>query len=412
MKVHAVSQGGVRQQGRARAPQETQAATRMAVADHSATAVSLQRYQDQADGAPAARQLRQQAAQMAQCGAAADRLPVQRAEKDAAVKWDITHIVGLDEGSLFGTDGGLGNELSPDEGGQLSRGDRLLIDDAPVLISRRGGNQEIVGNRVKDSTGNKVHEWVRVLQIIPQDGEPRDLSGGPPMYVRKETISILPGKGVPEPGGKNDIALLNIEDWDAERIPEGLRDIAGKWQKRGELTRTKSSGVLRIDEQDMRKKKHGGLQKPSGRNWDQFDEGVNVATDMADEPHKAFPHGKGQWRIKAVAKETGVLVGVLIVEDTEPLYLRWLIGNPEIKGGGSALLAAVKKLLLTKSKAESVDVDSAYSAATAYTKAGFKTDGSSVLPGEEFALTLSVEDAQKTPIPDEYADFDPKKYTS
>jgi len=186
--------------------------------------------------------------------------------------------------------------------------------------------------------------------------------------------------------------------------------IAEKWKRQGELRRTKSKGVLDIDALDMAASDEGGREKPSGRNWDQYDEGVNVATDVASETHAPFD-GNGQWRIKAVNEETGELVGVLIVENQDPLYLRWLIGNPEIKGGGSALLAAVKKLL-SQHSSNAVQVTSAYSAKDSYTKAGFKEKDQEarVLPGEEFELILTKQDEGALTIPETYRGFEPEKY--
>jgi hypothetical protein len=52
---------------------------------------------------------------------AADASPVQRAERAATVEWGITHIVALADGSLFGGDNALDNELQPAEGGQLKK---------------------------------------------------------------------------------------------------------------------------------------------------------------------------------------------------------------------------------------------------------------------------------------------------
>jgi hypothetical protein len=236
----------------------------------------------------------------------------------------------------------------------------------------------------------------------------RDLTGQS-MYVRKETIAMAQGAATQEPEIRNEFSLDNIKDWDKEELPADLHEIAQKWKTQGLLRRTKSSGVLAIDREDMKK---SGRRKASGRNWDQYNEGHNVATDMATESHAPFS-GSGQWRIKAVDQRTQKLVGVLIVENQTPLYLRWLIGSPEIKGGGSVLLAAVKKLLL-QSPATSVEVTSAYSAKSAYTKSGFKEkpdeEAPPVLPGQEFTLSLSKEDVTPQSIPPKYEHFVPERY--
>ena len=340
--------------------------------------------------------------------AAAAASPVQRVEKDATVKWGITHIVALANDSLFGGDNALDNELQPSNGGQLKKGDKLLIDDAPFMISRRGSNQEKESKRTEDKTGNHVYEWVRVLKVIPLNGAVRDFTGKF-MYVRKETIAMREETIAQGTGQRNDITLHNIKDWEGEGIPKDLLDIAKTWKNQGLLKRTKSRGVLEIDREDMAKKDDDS-EKASGRNWDQYNEGYNVATNMAAGKHAPFEQG-GQWRIKAVDRHTQKLVGVLIVEKREgELYLRWLIGNPEIKGGGSVLLAAVKKIL-SESSASEVEVTSAYSAKTAYTKSGFKEkDQKQVLPGEEFTLILRKEDLGPQSVHEEYKEFKPEHY--
>jgi hypothetical protein len=340
------------------------------------------------------------------------QMPIQRIVKNAAVAWSITHIVEQTGDSLFGDKTALANELNPRDGGQLKKGDKLIIDDAPVIISRRGSNQENKPKRAEDEKGNKVYEWVQVLKIIPQDGPEIEFSKGKRMYIRKETITIEKREDEERPGARNEIELQNIKDWDKEQIPGELGGISDKWRKQGALTRTKSKGVIDIDKMDMAPKKDGGREKPSGRYWDQYDEGVNVADDMASEEHEPFEPTKRQWRIKAVEKNSGVLVGVLIVEERkgDSLYLRWMIGNPEIRGGGSALLSAVKILLNKPDTENSIEVTSAYSAKDAYTKAGFKEEGDGMVrPGEEFTLTLSNE-GRIGAIPKDYQDFEPEPY--
>lgn len=332
-------------------------------------------------------------------------LTLQRAKKEATVAWGITHIAELQGNSLFGANA-LDNEVKPSAGGQLKKGDKLVIDDAPVMISRRGSNQENADKRQEDATGDKVHEWVKVLKILHSDGKETDFEDSE-MYVRKETITILSGMQATGVAAKNEIELHNIADWDAEEMPDKLGGIKDKWLQQGKLRRTKSQGVIDIDNKDMEED-----GKPSGRNWDQYDEGVNVAEDMAAEQHEPFEPSKRQWRIKAVEKGSDTLVGVLIVEEriNEPLYLRWMIGNPEIRGGGVALLSAVKVLLRQDDTAKSIEVTSAYSAKDAYVKSGFEASGKAVKKGEEFELTLTNDVASQTPIHETYQSFKPEPY--
>jgi hypothetical protein len=348
-------------------------------------------------------------------------LPIQRAVKDATVTWGVTHIVKLEGNSLFGNGDGLSNELNPSKGGQLKKGDILVIDDAPVLISRRGSNQENTKKREVDKKGENVHEWVQVLKIIHKPGQPIVF---PPheMYVRKETIQIqekLAQKGTT----KNEIELANIEDWEKEDMPKEITKIALLWGNKGRQERRRSLGVININKKDREKRDKG-----SGRYWEQEDDGWDVAKDMAYEKHEP-ESGKKQWRIKAVIKGTNTLVGVLIVEERNesPLYLRWMIGNPNIKGGGTTLLAAVKILLQSHDTAKKIDVISAYTAKESYTKAGFvvaeddetedheehakeEDKKKEHKKGEEFNLTLSKDDSRKTAIPEEYRSFKPKPY--
>ncbi|MET3026587.1 hypothetical protein ABXT06_07930 [Flavobacterium sp. UW10123] len=348
-------------------------------------------------------------------------LPIQRVIKNATVTWGVTHIVKLEGNSLFGNDHGLSNELKPSEGGQLKKGDTLKIDDAPVLISRRGSNQEIAKKREEDKKGEKVYEWVRVLKIIHNDGGEMSFDTNE-MYVRKETIHVEE-KSEHKAVKNNDIELENITDWKKERMPEQLAKIAVLWGNKGRHARTRSTGVIAINKADREDREKG-----SGRHWEQEDDGWDVAKDMAYETHVPFYKDLRQWRIKAVEKNTKELVGVLIVEELQDstLYLRWMIGNPNIKGGGSALLAAVKKLL-TQTGAASIEVTSAYTAKESYTKAGFvvaedheedheehsgeKDKKEEHKKGEEFNLTLSKESFTEEGIHKDYRSFKPEPYT-
>lgn len=358
----------------------------------------------------------------------ANEIPIQRVEKNAAVTWNVTHLVELTGGSLFGEGNGLTNELSPAEGGQLKQGDKLVIDDAPVLISRRGSNQENAPKRKEDKKGEKVYEWVQVLAIIHNTGLVTRFPANK-MYVRKETIHVQEVEKPKDPT-TNHIELRNIEDWEKEGMPLELAKIAVMWGNKGRLERRRSTGVIAINKEDRTKRYKG-----SGRYWGQEDDGWDVAKDMAYEKHKPTEPEAKQWRIKAVIKGTDKLVGVLIVEERDgSLYLRWMIGNPNIKGGGTALLAAVKILLQAHGTADKIDVTSAYTAKDSYTKADFvvnkddqdeednadedhkekddkEKDGDKEhKKGEEFELTLSKADSRKKTIPEEYRSFVPIPY--
>ncbi|MEO8237519.1 MAG: DUF4157 domain-containing protein [Flavobacterium sp.] len=393
-------------------------------------------------------------------------LPIQRAEKNATVAWGITHIVKQTANSLFGEKDkdALANELRPNLGGQLKKGDKLIINDAPVFISRRGSNQENKEKRAYDEKGEEtVYEWVQVLKIIRDDKPVIEFSEDDKMYVRKETLQITEDPKQ-ENNVQNKIELENIEDWDGQKISEQLGDIAIKWGKRGLLKRTRSSGVIAINNKDRGKQEEDleheedephneeqkggqssdseheedephneeqeGSSKGSGRHWEQEDDGWDVAADMAYGKHEPFDKKLHQWRIKAVEEKTKELVGVLIVEQRWdsvqnkelPLYLRWMVGNPDIKGGGSALLAAVK-ILLKQSGAASIEVKSAYTAMGGYKKAGFvvgkhkedtkdtdETVEKDHKKGVEYKMTLTKENPEAQKIHDGYKSFVPKPY--
>jgi len=69
----------------------------------------------------------------------------------------ITHLVHEDEGSIF-----EGFEV---EFGELSPGQKLVIDDEDIIVSRRGPNQENTENRERDRVGPQIHDWYHVLVV-------------------------------------------------------------------------------------------------------------------------------------------------------------------------------------------------------------------------------------------------------
>jgi len=84
----------------------------------------------------------------------------------------ITHLVHEDEGSIF-----EGFEV---ESGELSPGQKLVIDDEDIIVSRRGPNQEI--NREQDRLGPQIHDWYHVLVVNGVDVREKQL------YVRDKTF--------------------------------------------------------------------------------------------------------------------------------------------------------------------------------------------------------------------------------
>lgn len=109
---------------------------------------------------------------------AADRL-LQRMPVNVSVSWGITHVVEEFEESIF-----EGQEIG--ELGELSAGDALVIDDADSILSRRGPNQEVVENRLRDATGPQQYRWYRVLRLRGLDVSGRHL------YIRDGTLAAEP----------------------------------------------------------------------------------------------------------------------------------------------------------------------------------------------------------------------------
>jgi hypothetical protein len=101
---------------------------------------------------------------------------VQRVPIEAKVSWNITHVVEENNGSLFN-----GEEIGAL--GELEFGEKLVVDNEDVFVSRRGGNQENSGRRNDDRQAEPGRNWYRVLILKGQDV--RSLS----LYVREETIA-------------------------------------------------------------------------------------------------------------------------------------------------------------------------------------------------------------------------------
>ncbi|OQP68267.1 hypothetical protein [Niastella populi] len=307
---------------------------------------------------------------------------VQRVEREATVVWEITHLVEEQEDSLFGGADALANELPVNKGGQLTKGQKLLLDDEPVMLSRRGANQENAGKRAADKKGSHSHQWIRVLGIINGDGGKIDLSKQN-VYVRKETItftSVAPDKGRPAP---KDIEVVEVENWEEEEMDAALQQINDEWIALGKKKRRRSVGLEKRNKKEMEKN-----ELCSCPVWDQFDEGPDVASDMMNEEDRQ-PYGvtKKLWIYKAVYKGEGEPIAVMIIEtradklkageesDDEEiegpqyLYVRWLVGHPAKGGGGSELIKKAKALL-EKEKLKTIKLESAHSAAEWYSDKG------------------------------------------
>ena len=92
---------------------------------------------------------------------------VQRVPKVVEITWAFTHVVRELNQSIFGgedfEEGEIGSE------GELNAGQRLIINDQDIIMSRRGPNQEGLENRKQNKVGKQINEWYRILFLNNKD---------------------------------------------------------------------------------------------------------------------------------------------------------------------------------------------------------------------------------------------------
>lgn len=274
--------------------------------------------------------------------------------------WGVTHAVKPDHESLFGPrDDAFRNEVA-----ELQQGQRIVIDDEDIFRSRRGGNQEMEQNRKRDEAGHLVNNWFKLLRVADEDH-----SGGG--YVREETIALDRGKG----------ERLKFETTEAEKkeAMNASAHIHKAW-KNARLRRRMSKDAWHKWEE--KREKGGGepkFPKETSPSWDQFEEGVAVSDDLSGENmyktiDDAKEYGDSDQQI-FVTHAANRPAGVLVLSKREGLpgsdgkawFLRWLLGNPELKGAGKTLMDLAKE----KTGGEPIWVESAPSAASWYESQGF-----------------------------------------
>jgi hypothetical protein len=118
----------------------------------------------------------------------------------------------------------------------------------------------------------------------------------------------------------------------------------------------------------------------SGKNWKFFDEGVDVAKEIANvDGNEDRDDGVSLWRAFNSLTEEKETVGILILDTVNIEYkdgllevfrVRWLVGYPGVKGVGRALLAKADECNLLNLP---MYVISAGSAAGFYEKMGYTT---------------------------------------
>jgi len=105
----------------------------------------------------------------------------QRAKRVAQVQWERTHVVKEIDGSIFGGEDSLEGEIP---GRELTAGQKIIVEDADIFVSRRGANQEDESIRDQQSRDEPSRVWFRVLVIEDEDLSSQNV------YVRAETIAV------------------------------------------------------------------------------------------------------------------------------------------------------------------------------------------------------------------------------
>ncbi len=303
---------------------------------------------------------------------------VQMKAREAEVEWSITHLVRDQGDSLFGEDteeGWQDGELSVEEG-ELVRGQRIVVDDERIFMSRRSSNQENRDKRRADITKELKHKWYLVLAVDDKSYAGRNV------YIRSETIKF----SEIEPREQRPMEIVEIpEDEELSGlVSQRLNEIQQAWRGAA-LKRRRSIGQVKYKGDDEVLPE----ELSSGWNWDQYDEGEDVAGDMAKPENREYMQA-GEPNNFTLSAHYGddplaTKIAFLVMEEWErPLledasgyqapeeqffYIRWLIGHPELKGGGSAVMERAKEKAIALQKAIYVQV--AYSAVGWYRGAGF-----------------------------------------
>lgn len=281
--------------------------------------------------------------------------PVQRTIVPAMVTWGVTHVVKERGGSIFGSGNLQEEEIGPL--GELTAGEVIVINDDDIFISRRGSNQEDEENR-KEQGGEKPSiPWVRVLSIKGVNVTAKNV------YVRAETVQIKPEK-------------KKSEEFKPVRIKELLR-----WDENMDLAVQRMETEWILLGGNSNKPKTG--DQCSGDTWNQLDEGADVAHELVNPEYRKPDISIGNYQRTFIAHYEGEEdqpIAVMMVEmrhedeqsDVDHLYIRWLVGSPKRKGGGSLLVGIAKQIALEKAKGE-LRVESARSAEKWYSDQKFKT---------------------------------------
>lgn len=316
--------------------------------------------------------------------------PVQMKPRAARVTWAITHLVRVTNNgqgqSLYGEGGDWeSGEIAPEEGGQLSHDQPILVDDEAVFMSRRGPNQEDPERRGRDADADELkYEWLKVLEL-GSDGEAKAVPED--TYVRAETIRLVDAP-------RRTITLTEHRPDQESDVSEELGTFHEAWQTAAS-NRRRSVGHFAEEVPDDFT--DAGEEITSGWNWDKFDEGENVAEDMRNPAErKRFKGVREQYVLSADydAESAREPAAYMVLEERDDLekengggrvmYLRWLIAHPERGGGATRLVQeAIKRF--ENSTATMLRVDSAFSAVGWYERFGFTK-----MPGQESVVKKGV----------------------
>ena len=329
--------------------------------------------------------------------------PVQRVKRPATVTWAITHLVKEQGDSLFGegTDW-QSREVAPEDFGQLSRGQVILVDDEQIFMSRRGANQENPLRRQHDTDTDELqHKWLKVLAVWA-DGEFKPALEN--AYVRAETIKLIEVEKPPQ----KKIDVHKHEPEEADIVSADLERFHESWQAAARKRRRSIRRVVE-DKDFTGKSTDAGAAITSGWNWDQYDEGVNVSGDMRDPDERTdfqtteTEQLEKQETLSASYTSEPGRIAYMVLEvrkerDNEDkpfqsfMYIRWLIADPQTGGGGSKLVKEAIERFRAQKGCKELRVDSAFSAVEWYKKLGFEVVGSAsaVKKGVGYADTQLV----------------------
>jgi hypothetical protein len=307
--------------------------------------------------------------------------PYQLASRDARVQWAITHLVMAKDDSLFGDrDDWQSREVPAQDFGELSQGQKLIVDDEAVFMSRRGANQENPFRRQHDKDTDELkHKWLKVIAI----GLPGGFLQAPDdTYVRAETVQVL---GQEKPPARR-IALRSHGETEVDAVSEGIGAIHRAWQAAASKRRRSTA---RVTMDFAGQETEDGNEITSGWNWDKHDEGTNVSGDMKDSKEREkFEEVHEQHVLSAHYDEAHdeqpiayMVLEVRTYEGSRFMYIRWLIGHPEKGGGGSQLVNEAIERFKNSGLSE-LRVDSAFSAVGWYESLGFQK----VVPEKSVAI--------------------------